>query len=225
MTAMAKIEKREGMLFIEGNPYGYVQRTVLEERVGSDGEVKLVIKDKPTETVLVINDKPQPYFWFSDLHFVAHDIAMDIGDKTRTLNGMASLTKGCLSIIGNDSHRSRKVRFDFYQGPWSAWPEWSASIAFYGDRDAKIAEPDGWFLTAYLPSSVFEELTVTYHRDALARLSFSFVSDLWQRQGPIDVGLAAGGKLANFRWSEKSKPIGDLPRQGIQNYLRRWLLK
>ena len=220
-----KIEKRGGMLFVEGEERGYTRKTVLEVR----GD-KLVILERRDSY------RSSPSFTANDIGTsFQHSLGYDSGELDH-LFGTASLRAGQLRVIGHDGRSAYKVRFDFYR-PWGGWPEWSGSISFHG---ATESGPDSWFLTAYLPNDLYAELLGAYRRDALAELWFSIDSELWQREPPpgafynddvwylpdsddirdIDsLRSNAGVVLSSFRWSERSRRVVEQQSTQSENHL------
>jgi hypothetical protein len=219
-----KIEKRGGMLFVEGEERGYTRKTVLEVR----GD-KLVILEGPGSY------RTSPSFTADDIGVsFQHSLGYDSGELDH-LFGTASLRAGQLRVIGHDGRSAYKVRFDFYR-PWGGCPEWSGAITFGRGTEST---PDSWFLTAYLPNDLYAELLGAYRRDALAELWFGIDSELWQRESPhgysyddvwylpdsddirdIDsLRSNAGVVLSGFRWSERSRRVVEQQSTQSENHL------
>jgi hypothetical protein len=213
-----KIEKRGGMLFVEGEERGYARKTVLEVR----GD-KLVILER--------SYRSSPSFTADDIGMsFQHSLGYD--SELGHLFGTARLNDGQLRVIGHDGRTAYKVRFDFYR-PSGGWPEWSGAITFGGGTENT---PNSWFLTAYLPNDLYAELLGAYRRDALAELYFSIDSELWQREHPPDndvwylpdsydirdidsIRSNAAVVLSSFNWSERSRRVVEQQSTQSENHV------
>jgi hypothetical protein len=175
----AKVEHRDGKIFVEGEKHPYMQ--------GMIRSLRMSVQE------LCIGRS------------IRHDVDEGVANASYSLIGTARVSKDTLGIIGDKARRSKELPLTLKPWPKDEPPgavpgetprpaqksklreryvaerkhgPWRGVLGFI-EYDWEIGNPDEWFTEVYLPPPVFDELATLCRKGSLATLSLRFYSDLW----------------------------------------------